>query len=137
MPPVLNIVGIDHLVLRTSCQERMLDFYQHVLGCSLERELPEIGLFQLRAGEALIDVVPVDSELGRAGGGPPRQDGRNLEHFCLTLADLDERRLLEILAEHGIYPDEAKERYGAGGFSKSVYINDPEGNVVELKLQKA
>ncbi len=132
---MLNILGIDHIVLRTSCQQRMLGFYRDVLGCSLERELPDLGLFQLRAGASLIDIVPVDSELGRQGGGPPRQDGRNLEHFCLVVADLDERRLLEFLAAHGIHPGEPAERYGAGGFSRSVYINDPEGNVVELKLQ--
>ncbi|MCB1669523.1 MAG: VOC family protein [Pseudomonadales bacterium] len=113
----------------------MLHFYQEILGCILERELTELGLLQLRAGSSLIDIVPVDSELGRLGGGPPRQDGRNLEHFCLTLENLDEQQLLEFLRHHDIPASEMAVRYGAGGFSNSVYINDPEGNVVELKLQ--
>ena len=131
---MLKILGIDHIVLRTARTQQMLEFYQHVLGCSLERELPALGLIQLRAGAALIDIVPVDSELGRLGGGPPNQDGRNLEHFCLTVADLNESQLLAYLAEHDIDTGEPAERFGASGFSKSVYIKDPEGNVVELKL---
>jgi len=131
---MLKIQGIDHIVLRTVRRQQMLEFYLNVLGCRLERELPELGLIQLRAGSALIDIVPVDSELGRLGGRPPSQDGRNLEHFCLTVADLDEAHLLQFLADHDIDAGEPAERYGASGFSKSVYINDPEGNVVELKL---
>ena len=134
---MLNILGIDHIVLRTSRTQQMLDFYQQVLGCSLERELPELGLIQLRAGSSLIDIVPVDSKLGRLGGRPPSQDGRNLEHFCLAISDLDEKQLLQFLADHAIEADEPAERYGAVGFSRSVYINDPEGNVVELKLPPA
>ena len=132
--PVLKILGIDHIVLRTSRTQQMLNFYQNVLSCRLERELPELGLIQLRAGSALIDIVPVNSELGRLGGGPPSQGGRNLEHFCLTVAELDESQLLQYLADHDIDAGEPAERYGASGFSRSVYIHDPEGNVVELKL---
>ena len=110
----------------------MLGFYQGLLGCTLERELPDLGLIQLRAGASLIDIVPVDSELGRLGGKAPSQDGRNLEHFCLKV-EVDEANLLQYLSEHGIECGDAELRYGAAGFSKSVYISDPEGNVVELK----
>jgi catechol 2,3-dioxygenase-like lactoylglutathione lyase family enzyme len=114
----------------------MLDFYQGLLGCRLERELPaEVGLLQLRAGNSLIDIVPLNSELGRLGGGPPSQDGRNMEHFCLTVGEMTEQQLLDYLHDNGIATSESSVRYGASGFSKSVYINDPEGNVVELKLQ--
>ena len=133
---MLKLIGIDHIVLRTTRTREMLDFYQGLLGCRLERELPpDVGLLQLRAGHSLIDIVPLDSELGRLGGGPPSQDGRNLEHFCLTVGDMTEQQLLDFLRDNGIGTSECSLRYGASGFSKSVYINDPEGNVVELKLQ--
>jgi catechol-2,3-dioxygenase len=113
----------------------MLQFYCGVLGCVVERSLPKnIGLIQLRAGSALIDLVPVDSELGRLGGKAPSQDGRNLEHFCLIIDDLAEDSLGEYLTENNIEHESMVERYGAAGFSKSVYVCDPEGNVVELKL---
>jgi catechol-2,3-dioxygenase len=131
---MLQILGIDHIVLRTTQLDEMLQFYCDVLGCSVERSLAEIGLIQLRAGMSLIDLVPVDSELGRLGGKPPSQDGRNLEHFCLSLKAIDEAQLSQYLSEHQIEHEALVERYGAVGFSKSVYVKDPEGNVVELKL---
>jgi len=131
---MLQIIGIDHIVLRTVVLDEMLQFYCDVLGCVVERALPDIGLTQLRAGSALIDIVPVKSELGRLGGKAPSQDGRNLEHFCLAIKDLNEERLSEYLTKNKIEHEAMVERYGAVGFSKSVYINDPEGNVVELKL---
>lgn len=132
---MINIIAIDHLVLRTTRLDEMLAFYRDLLGCPVERKLdPEIGLVQLRAGAGLIDLVPVDSELGRQGGGPPVQDGRNLEHFCLRITPVEEERLLEHLASAGIEASGFSERYGADGFGRSTYINDPEGNIVELKL---
>jgi hypothetical protein len=105
------------------------------LGCTIERELePAIGLVQLRAGDALIDLVPVDSELGKLGGGPPSQDGRNIDHYCLCIEKVDEDRLVSVLREQNIKHSEFAERYGAQGFGRSIYIDDPEGNVVELKF---
>ena len=132
---MIEIQAIDHVVLRTRDLAAMLRFYRDLLGCALERQLPEdVGLVQLRAGNALIDLVPVDSQLGRAGGGPPRQDGRNMEHVCLRIAPVDETALLRYLRDAGLEPGELAERYGAEGFGRSLYVNDPEGNVVELKF---
>ena len=131
---MLQIAGIDHIVLRTTKLEEMLDFYCRVLGCHIERELPpETGLIQLRAGNALIDLVPVDSELGREGGGAPTATENNVDHFCLQLEPVSENDIKSHLAQHGIEVGEFNELYGAEGFGKSVYIKDPEGNSVELR----
>jgi catechol 2,3-dioxygenase-like lactoylglutathione lyase family enzyme len=132
---MIDVLAIDHVVLRTSKLEQMLDFYRDFLGCPVERELdPDVGLVQLRAGSGLIDLVPVDSELGRLGGGPPQQDGRNVDHICLAIDSVDKQALLAHLDAANISHRGFAERYGAKGFGASVYINDPEGNVVELKL---
>lgn len=131
----IRIEGIDHVVFRTTRLNEMLSFYRDFLGCALERQLDDtVGLVQLRAGAALIDLVPVDSELGRMGGGPPQQDGRNVDHVCLSITALDESALLAKLDAAGIRHSEFAERYGARGFGRSIYIDDPEGNVIELKL---
>ena len=75
----IRIRDIDHVVLRVSNLDRMLRFYCDVLGCNLERRKDDIGLVQLRAGRSLVDLVPVDGELGRAGGAAPGREGhRNL-----------------------------------------------------------
>jgi len=130
---MIEIVGLDHVVLRTSRMDEMLHFYGTVLGCVVERELPpELGLKQLRAGSALIDLVDVDSELGRAGGGPPSGDN-NMDHFCLQIHPQDEEDILRYLESHGVSTGAFERRYGAQGFGKSLYVRDPEGNIVELR----
>lgn len=128
-----EIKGLDHIVLRVRDREAMLRFYCGVLGCTLEREQAEIGLFQVRAGRSLIDLVPVDGKLGRTGGAAPGKEGRNLDHFCITLDGYDEARIRAHLSAHGVEIGEAGSRYGADGEGPSLYVSDPEGNVVELK----
>lgn len=130
---MIPLRGLDHVVLRARDAEGMVRFYREVLGCSEERRVAEIGLVQLRAGSALIDIVPVDSELGRRGGGPPGSGGRNMDHFCLLVDPFDEQSLRKSLAAHGVEPGETAIRYGATGFGPSIYLEDPEGNTVELK----
>ncbi len=132
----LDIRGLDHVVLRVTDLERSLAFYCDALGCTAERRLDELGLVQLRAGDALIDLVPVDSPLGRAGGAPPpavEAGGRNVDHFAVRLADFDEVALRAHLDAHGVEPGAVERRYGAEGNGPSMYIRDPDGNTVELK----
>ncbi len=130
---MFKILGIDHIVLRVADLDRMLAFYCEVLGCVVERREDRIGLIQLRAGAALIDLVPVDGELGRSGGAAPGAEGRNLDHFCLRIEPFEEDAIRAHLARHGIDAGPLKSRYGAQGVGPSIYIEDPEGNVVELK----
>lgn len=133
---MIEIVAIDHIVLRTSKLEQMLAFYCNVLGCNIERKTPEeTGLTQLRAGNALIDIVNVDSELGKQGGAAPSYTGNNMDHFCLQLKAITEEKLESYLIECGVKQDDFDRRYGAQGFGNSIYIKDPEGNTVELRSQ--
>lgn len=133
----LNITGIDHIVLRTTKLSEMLEFYCDVLSCKVERELPpKTGLIQLRAGSALIDIVPVDSKLGREGGGPPSRTENNMDHFCLLLDPITEQQLSRHLKQHKIAGEGFTQRYGSEGFGQSIYIHDPEGNTVELRSKK-
>jgi glyoxylase I family protein len=132
LPAMFRIREIDHLVLRVVDLERMLHFYCDALGCTVERRV-DTGLIQLRAGRSLIDLVPVGSEMGKIGGAAPGKEGRNLEHFCLRIEPFDETELRGQLAEQGFEASTVKRRYGAEGYGPSVYVTDPEGNVVELK----
>ncbi len=133
---VFEVAGIDHIVLRTTKLPEMLVFYCEVLGCKVEIETPpETGLTQLRAGNALIDLVTVDSRLGKMGGGPPTETENNVDHFCLQLTPISETEIKEHLQAHGIEAGEFDHRYGAQGSGNSIYIADPEGNTVELRSQ--
>lgn len=130
---MISIRDIDHLVLRVVDLDQMLHFYCQVLGCEIERRQNEIGLVQLRAGRSLIDLVPVDGKLGRAGGAAPGVEGRNMDHFCLRVEPFDEAAIRSQLARHGYAAGSVESRYGAEGEGPSIYLTDPEGNGVELK----
>ena len=133
---MIEVAGIDHIVLRTTKLNEMLNFYCDVLGCKIERETShELGITQLQAGNALIDLVRVDSQLGKLGGGPPSKTENNLDHFCLQLKLITEDGIKSHLELHKIIVGEFADRYGAQGAGRSIYIKDPEGNTVELRSQ--
>ena len=129
----ITIREIDHIVLRVTDLQRMLRFYGEVLGCPVERRQDEIGLVQLRAGASLVDLVPIDGKLGAAGGAAPGREGRNVDHFCFRVEPFDEAAIRRHLAAHGIEAGPAAPRYGAEGEGPSIYLQDPEGNTIELK----
>jgi glyoxylase I family protein len=131
---MIRIKSLDHVVIRAADSAALTAFYCDVLGCTVERtSAPETGLTQLRAGAALIDIVAVDSKLGRAGGAAPRSEGRNMDHFCVLLKQFDEAAIREHLAHFDVSASPLQQRYGAQGYGPSIYIEDPEGNTVELK----
>ena len=128
-----TIRQLDHIVLRVQDLRSMLRFYIDVLGCTMERTQEKMGLYQVRAGASLIDLVPVDGKLGRMGGAAPGAEGRNLDHFCLRVDPFDEQAIRTHLSACGIEAGESGSRYGAEGEGPSIYLRDPEGNTVELK----
>jgi len=129
----IAIQGIDHVVLRVRDVAVMQRFYCEVLGCTVEKIQAHIGLTQLRAGNSLIDLVDVNCTLGREGGAPPGREGRNMDHLCLRVQPFDAAAIAAHLRSHGVAPGDVVSRYGAEGQGPSMYISDPEGNVVELK----
>jgi len=127
------IRDIDHVVLRVSDLDAMLGFYCGVLKCTVAKVQEAIGLTQLQAGRSMIDLVTVDGVLGRMGGEAPGKTGRNMDHVCLRVEPFDGQAILAFLKDHGIDGGEVVSRFGAEGDGPSIYITDPEGNVVELK----
>ena len=132
-PSPVDVLGLDHVVLRVADIEASLDWYRRVLGCTVERRIESFGLYQLRAGTNLIDLVPIASPAGRPGGGAPGRKRRNMDHFALRLAAFDETRLRRYLKRRGVEPGAIARRYGACGHGPSLYLSDPDGNTVELK----
>lgn len=133
---MIHIKDIDHVVFRVRDLESMIAFYCDVLGCKVEWRRPELGLVHLRAGSAMIDLVTLDGSIGSRGGPAPGRDGHNLDHVCLRIKDFDTDAIVKHLQAHGVEPGKISDRFGAEGRGLSIYLNDPEGNTVELKGAK-
>jgi catechol 2,3-dioxygenase-like lactoylglutathione lyase family enzyme len=130
--PPFALEGIDHVVLLVRNMAEAQHFYEQVLGCTVDRALPEFGMLQLRAGASLIDLVDIGSTEGE-WGRPEVEGGRNMDHVCISTGPCDEAAMRAHLARHGVSIVEEGIRYGAKGDGMSFYIRDPSGNQIELK----
>jgi glyoxylase I family protein len=134
--PPFSITAIDHIVLRARDSRTLVAFYRDVIGCPVEREQPEIGLTQLRAGRSLIDVLEAGAHGVTQASRAPGHESPNVDHFCLTIDPFDAERLRAYLISRGVTPGGVAMRYGAEGEGPSLYFKDPEGNGVELKAAR-
>jgi len=122
----LKVTEIDHVVIRCRDQNRAYDFYTRVLGLGEERRIAQIGLIQLRAGRSMIDLVPAKD--------PRVETGLNVDHVCIGIEAGDMNEVAAYLRRESVeVMGEPATRYGARGVGLSIYVRDPEGNVIELK----
>jgi len=125
---------IDHVVLRVADIARSRRFYVDVLGCTLARERPDLGLVHLRAGASMIDLVDVAGRLGLRGGAAAGGTARNVDHVCLRIEPFDGAAIRRHLAACGLdAPESETTNFGAEGDGPSLYLRDPDGNTIELK----
>ncbi len=125
MEPAIRVIGLDHIVLTTPNVTGMLDFYSNVLGLEGVRvdewQRGEVPFPSLRVDAAtLIDLMHGE------------RSGTNLDHFCLVIEPID----LDRLATEGgldVARGPLDGLFGAQGYTRSLYIHDPDGNLVELR----
>jgi len=129
----MRISAIDHVVIRARDYERMIAFYRDVLGCPLEWRRDDLGMAHMRAGRALIDLVDANGALGKKGGPAPGKEARNMDHLCLQVESFDPEVVLRHLKGCGARVEEPQKRYGAEGDGLSIYLYDPEDNLIELR----
>ena len=89
---MFNIRHIDHLVIRVRNLQPMLDFYLNVIGCAVEKTQEDLGLYQLRAGDSLIDFIPVEGPLGRVGGAGSVNSERSRTKGRTTVGLVESKR---------------------------------------------
>jgi len=160
--PPFTIQHIDHIVLRCRNFAAMFDFYHRVLGCTIDEpidnHLNRFGgaLTHLRVGSCYIDLISYDinnlSKEGRDavtrmhGGGAGLDSNKSLQdvkissddstmdHLCLRVEPFDKDQMMKYLKEENVHiVVDGDRRLGADGIGPSIYVADPEGNVVELK----
>lgn len=124
---MVKVQGFDHVVLTVSDVERSLAWYVDVLGLEPLRvdewRRGEVFFPSFRISpETIIDVLPGE----RASAGV-----LNVDHLCLVIEPTD----LQAIKDSGRFDvvDGPDRRYGARGDGTSLYVRDPDGNVVELR----
>ncbi len=120
----IRISDFDHVVLNVSDAERSISFY-----CN------ELGMAPVRVDEWRRDEAPFPSV--RVSPStiidllPTHRGGQNVDHFCLVVEPVD----FVTLKESGRFEvvDGPGTRYGARGDGTSIYIRDPDRNLIELR----
>ncbi|HZG03803.1 MAG TPA: VOC family protein [Streptomyces sp.] len=123
----MRVTAFDHLVLNVADIERSLAFYTGPLG------LRPVRVEEWRAGRAPFPSVRVSPttliDLVKAPADRPA--GANVDHLCLVVEPLDWQQVID----SGVFTvlDGPGERFGARGTGVSLYVQDPDGNTVELR----
>lgn len=134
MAPPFTVARLDHVVLRVRNPDASIAFYGAALGCEVVRRRDDLGLVHLRAGTSMIDLVAIDGTLGHAGGAAPGAEGRNVDHVALRIDPFDAAAIGAHLAALGLpLAGRAERNFGAEGEGPSLYLHDPDGNLLELK----
>ena len=126
---MVNVIGLDHIVLLTTDVERSLAWWTGPLGLTGDR------VEEWRAGSVPFPSVQIDAgTIVDLFAG--ERSGRNLDHVCVVV---DPTTDLEALVASGTFELERGpvDVYGARGMGRSIYVRDPDGNVVELRTYPA
>jgi catechol 2,3-dioxygenase-like lactoylglutathione lyase family enzyme len=120
----MRVIGLDHIVITTPDVERSLAWYEGVLGLAGER----VG--EWRQGAVLFPSVRVnDGTIIDLLQG--ERSGVNVDHLCLVIEPQD----LDALVATGSFEivEGPVPRFGARGVGQSIYVRDPDANLVELR----
>ena len=131
----IDVVDLDHVAVRVSDLDTALEFYHDLLGMEIRDrqryEQGEVPYVAVVAGGRHIHLVPTDEPIDVSS-----------DHLCLLIrsseleteaeieALIDDLRAAGVTVEDG----EPYKRYGAYGRDWAVYVRDPDGRRVELKL---
>jgi len=126
---MVQVIGLDHLVLLTSDVERSLEWWTGPLGLAGER------VEEWRRGEVPFPSVRIDEGtiLDLFQG---ERTGRNVDHVCVVV---DPGTDLDALVAGGTFEVDRGpvQVFGARGMGRSVYVRDPDANLVELRTYPA
>lgn len=120
----VQVRGLDHIVLAVADAHRSLAWYGDRLG------LEPLRVAEWEAGEVFFPSVRVDATTIIDLVEMPRS-GVNMDHVCLVVDPVD---LTALAASPDLDVVEGPvQRWGAQGMATSLYIRDPDANLVELR----
>jgi glyoxylase I family protein len=125
--PPLEVLELDHVVLRVRDQAASQDFYTTLLGLAVDHVNERAQLVQLRAGRHLIDLLPLAPDETASASA-------RMDHVCLSIRCDDLAEAAAWLRRRGVTVEgDVVMRRGAFGDGRSLYIRDPDGYRLELK----
>jgi catechol 2,3-dioxygenase-like lactoylglutathione lyase family enzyme len=130
----IQVTGVDHINIVIRDVDRSLAFYTDMLG------LEPVGLDEYRAGKRGIFSFRVTDDFVihvRPDPDAPRPvvHDRTYDHLCLTVTGITPETLIAALQAHGIASEGGiVTRWGARGDGAAIYVSDPDGYRVELKV---
>ena len=123
----MHIDRIDHFVLTVRDLDATIDFYTRVLGMEAVTFGP-LGRRALSFGRHKINLHVAGKEFEPKARAP----GPGTADFCL-ITDVPLAEVQAHLAAHGVAVEDGPvPRTGATGPITSVYLRDPDGNLVEI-----
>lgn len=128
--PTLLADRIDHLVLTVTNIEASTQFYERALGFEREFFLGPEGQprHALRFGQQKINLQDAKTETPTKARVPTVGSG----DFCLISAVPIEQVIAHLKRENIAIDTGPVQRRGALGAMTSIYLRDPDGNLVEV-----
>lgn len=123
---MLQVTGLDHIVLNVADVERSAAWYRDKLGLEL------IRMEEWRRGEVLFPCLRIDPTT-LIDLFETERTGENMNHVALVV-DADDLQAVVDSGEFETYgAPRPADLFGARGQGLGVYVKDPDGNIVELR----
>jgi catechol 2,3-dioxygenase-like lactoylglutathione lyase family enzyme len=124
--PLISIAGLDHLVLTVADVERSVGFYQQVLG--MRPVTFGSGRRALRFGSSKINLHQAGREIAPHAARPLAGSA----DLCLVTTARPDQVVAQLRARDVAVEEGPVQRTGALGPITSVYVRDPDGNLIEI-----
>lgn len=130
---LVKITEMDHIVLRNKDVEVSLKFYTKVLGLQAER-VDEWRAGEVRFPSARINADTIIDFFGTDQEPIGKEGDKNQDHYCMVIEPTDMEELKSKFEAMGVEIQAGPgKRWGSHGDGISLYIYDPDDNVVELR----
>jgi len=122
---MLNITHLDHLVLTVKDIDVSVAFYQKL---GMKKQLFLGGRVALQFGQQKINL----HQLGKEFEPKAKQVQAGSADLCFIVSEPLEQVLDYLKEKHLSIEEGIVERTGAVGTIRSIYLRDPDGNLIEL-----